>query len=163
LSKQEKQAAILKIKDEVLTDLFKAKPSTRQMINSAAGYAVFDNGNVNLFFFSVGGGIGVVKNMKTSKYTYMKMAEAGVGLGLGIKDFRAVMVFHSQDVLKRFIEDGWQFGGHADAAAKAGDKGAAIAGEMVVDNITIFQMTESGLALQAQLKGTKFWKDDELN
>jgi hypothetical protein len=29
--------------------------------------------------------------------------------------------------------------------------------------MTIFQLTKNGLALQAQLKGTKFWKDDELN
>jgi hypothetical protein len=33
----------------------------------------------------------------------------------------------------------------------------------VFDNITIYQLTESGLALQATVKGTKYWKDDALN
>lgn len=43
-------------------------------------------------------------------------------------------------------------------AAKAGEKGAAVGAELTVDN-----MTESGLALQSTVKGTKFWKDDKLN
>ena len=29
--------------------------------------------------------------------------------------------------------------------------------------MTIYQLTESGLALQATIKGTRFWKDDALN
>jgi hypothetical protein len=33
----------------------------------------------------------------------------------------------------------------------------------VIGDITIYQMTESGLALQATVNGTKYWKDDELN
>ena len=53
--------------------------------------------------------------------------------------------------------------GQLDAAAKAKDKGDAIGGEITVDNITIYQLTESGLALQATIKGTKFWRDDALN
>jgi len=65
--------------------------------------------------------------------------------------------------MERFIRSGWEFGGHADAAAKAGDKGAAVGGEILADNMTIYQLTESGLALQATVKGTKYWKDDELN
>jgi hypothetical protein len=66
-------------------------------------------------------------------------------------------------MMNQFIESGWEFGAHADAAAKASDKGAAVWGEMLVDNISICQLTESGLALQATVKGTKYWKDDLLN
>jgi lipid-binding SYLF domain-containing protein len=93
----------------------------------------------------------------------MKMGEVGIGLGLGIKDFRAIFIFHDHDTMHKFIESGWEFGGHADAAAKASDKGAAVGGEILLDNITIYQLTESGLALQATIKGTKYWKDDALN
>jgi hypothetical protein len=49
------------------------------------------------------------------------------------------------------------------AAAKASDKGAAVGGEILVANVTIYQLTESGLALQATVKGSKYWKDDALN
>lgn len=91
------------------------------------------------------------------------MGEFGIGLGLGAKDFRAVFVFHDVKTLNKFIESGWEFGGHADAAAKASDKGAAVGGEVLLDNITIYQLTESGLAFQATVKGTKYWKDQALN
>jgi len=159
----EKRNSVDKMATSVLQDLYKIKPDVRTQIRDAAGYAVFSNANVNIIFFSASGGYGVVRDNKTSHKTYMKMAEAGLGLGLGVKDFRAVFVFHDAKTLNRFIEKGWQFGGHADAAAKAGEKGASVAGEMVVDNISIYQITESGLALQLTIKGTKYWKDEGLN
>lgn len=85
----------------------------------------------------------------------MKMGEVGIGLGLGVKDFRAVFIFHDRATLTKFINSGWEFGGHADAAAKAGDKGAAVGGEALIDGITIYQLTKSGLALQVTVKGTR--------
>ncbi len=159
----EKRQAILDMKNEVLSDLYKLKPDAKSQISSAPGYAVFSNANVNIIFASFGGGYGVVKNNNTGKHTYMKMGEVGLGLGAGVKDFRVVFVFHNADSMNRFVEHGWAFGAQADAAAKASDKGAAVGGEVIVDNISIYQLTESGLALQATLKGTKFWKDDSLN
>jgi lipid-binding SYLF domain-containing protein len=159
----DKRQAILDMRKEALSDLYKVKPFSKSQIANAPGYAVFSDANINLLFASVGGGYGVVKNNKTGKHTYMKMGELGVGLGLGLKDFRAIFIFHDQKTMNRFIESGWEFGGHADAAAKASDKGAAIGGEVLLDNVTIYQLTESGLALQATLKGTKYWKDENLN
>lgn len=162
-SPSEKRQAVLSMKNEVLADLYKLKPDVKAQIARAPGYAVFSNANVNLILASFGGGYGVVKNNKTGKHTYMNMGEVGIGIGLGVKDFRAVFVFHTTRSLNRFIEHGWAFGAQADAAAKAEDKGEAFGGEVVLDNVTIYQITEAGLALQATIKGTKFWKNDELN
>ena len=159
----EKRKNILSMKRQVLNDLYKTKPQVRAMLRKAPGYAVFSNANVNVIFASFGGGYGVVKNNRTGKHTYMKMGEVGIGLGLGVKDFRAVFIFHDTHTMNKFIHSGWEFGGHADAAAKAGKSGGAIGGEALINNITIYQLTESGLALQATVKGTKYWKDDELN
>lgn len=150
------------MQQETLADLYKVKGLARAEIAAAPGYAVFSNANVNILFASFGGGYGVVQTRK-GRQTFMKMGEAGIGLGLGLKDFRAIFIFHDQATLERFISSGWEFGGHADAAAKASDKGAAVGGEALVDGITIYQLTQSGLALQATVKGTKYWKDDELN
>lgn len=155
--------SVQQMKNEVLTELFKLKPDTRKQVSAAPGYAVFSNVNVNIIFASFGGGYGMAKNNKTGKITYMKMGEVGLGIGAGVKDFRAVFVFHTNGAYNRFIEHGWAFGGQADAAAKASDKGGAVAGEAILDNVTVYQLTESGLALQATLKGTKYWKDSELN
>ena len=143
--------------------VYKLKPDVRAQVTKAEGYAVFSNANINLIFASVGAGHGVVHDNKSGKNTFMKMGEAGIGLGLGVKDFRAVFVFHSRDALTQFVEDGWAFGVNADAAAKASEKGAAVGGEATFDNITVYQLTESGFALQATVKGTKFWQDSELN
>ncbi len=162
-SPEQQRQSIQSMKQEVLSDLYKIKPDVSKQINIAPGYAVFSNANVNLIFASFGGGYGVATNNATRKDTYMKMGEVGFGLGLGVKDFRAVFVFHTREAMNNFVEKGWSFGAQADAAAKASDKGAAVGGEIVVDNITIYQLTESGLALQATIKGTKYWKDAELN
>jgi lipid-binding SYLF domain-containing protein len=158
-----KRQEILRMKDTVLTQLFADKPDTRQQLNSAPGYAVFSNANINLIFMAAGTGYGVVKDMTSQKYTYMNMAEGGLGLGLGVKDYRMIMVFHSRDAMSNFINSGWTFGGNADASAKAGEKGASIAGEAYYGDVTVYTFTESGLALQATIKGTKFWRADALN
>ncbi|GLX78009.1 hypothetical protein tinsulaeT_13490 [Thalassotalea insulae] len=159
----EKRQKILQMKDQVLTQLFSKKPDTRSQLNSAPGYAVFSNANINLIFLAAGTGYGVVKDMSSGRHTYMNMAEGGVGLGLGAKDYRIVMVFHTKDAMTHFIENGWSFGGNADAAAKAGKKGASVEGEAYYGDVTVYTFTESGLALQATIKGTKFWKDKDLN
>ncbi len=162
-TKADKQQEIMKMKDEVLTQLFTKKPDTRSQINSAPGYAVFSNANINLIFMAAGTGYGVVKNMSSSKYTYMNMVEGGIGLGLGVKDYRIVMVFHTIEAMNDFVNTGWTFGGNADASAKASGKGASVEGEAYYGDVTVYTFTESGLALQATIKGTKFWQDKELN
>jgi len=163
VSPQEKRQAALDMRTQVLTDLYKLNPDARAQIAASPGYAVFSNANVSLLFASFGGGYGVAENKRLKQTVFMKMGEAGIGLGLGVKDFRAVFIFKTQESLEAFINNGWEFGGHVDAAAKAGDKGAAISGEAMLNGVIIYQITESGLALQATLKGTKFWKDSDLN
>ena len=104
---QDKRHAILDMKKETLTDLYKVRPQAKSQIAKAPGYAVFSDANVNVIFASFGGGYGVVKNNKTGKHTYMKMGELGIGLGLGVKDFRAIFIFHDYKTMNRFIESGW--------------------------------------------------------
>jgi len=94
----------------------------------------------------------------------MKMASGGLGIGLGVKDFRGIFVFTSRDALEQFVNSGWDASAQADAAAKAGDKGAAWAGAVdVAPGVKLYQITEHGLALQATIQGTKYWKADDLN
>lgn len=159
----EKRQEIQQMKNEVLTQLYQRKPDTRAQLNAAPGYAVFSNANLNLFVVSAGTGYGMVKDMRSGKVTYMNMAEGGVGLGIGAKDYRIVMVFHTKAAMDQFVNSGWTFGGNADAAAKAADKGASVEGEAYYGDVTVYTFTETGLALQATIKGTKFWVDKELN
>ncbi len=155
---------ILEESSEILQRLYKEQPETKAKVANAVGYATFSNIGVNVIFVSAGGGKGVVHSNKTGKNTYMKMGTVGVGIGLGVKDFRAVFIFHEEDAMNDFIEKGWDFSGQADAAAKSGKKGAegSTAGT-IINGVSVYQMTETGLALQATLQGTKYWKDSKLN
>ena len=103
-------------------------------------------------------------NSKTGKKTYMKMASGGVGIGLGVKDFRAIFVFDNKDVLESFVNSGWEANAQADAAAKSDSKGGALEGAITVQpGMRLYKLTKNGLALQATIQGTKYWKDGDLN
>ena len=72
--------------------------------------------------------------------------------------------FKRKEALNKFTESGWEFGGHADAAAKAGQSGGQLSGQGAIgSDIEAYSMTESELALQATVAGTKYWKDKDLN
>ena len=163
VNRAEKRVEFLTKSVEVLEQLYQKEPDLKEKIKQSAGYAVFDNASVNFIVASVGSGYGVVYDNSDGRRTYMKMAEAGVGFGAGVKDFSLVMVFHDKTALTRFIDQGWAVGAQADASAKAGDQGGAAGGEVSVDNVTIYQITQSGIALQLTIKGTKFWRDAELD
>ena len=163
LTTPEKKDAVNTMADETMQRLYTEKPSTKDEVAKASGYAAFSNANVNIIFASAGGGYGVVVDNKTGEKTYMKMGSGGVGLGLGAKDYRQVMIFNTPEAMAKFIEKGWAFGGHADAAAKAGEKGGEASGEGIAGQVKVYSMTESGLALQATVAGTKYYRDKELS
>ena len=163
LTKSEKMDRTDAMAVETLQRLYTEKVTAEAEIKNAPGYGVFSNANINIIFASAGGGYGVVVDNKTDKKTYMKMIMGGLGLGLGAKDFRQVVIFENKDVMNRFVFSGWEFGGHVDAAAKAGEKGAEASGEGFIGGVKVYAMTEAGLALQATVTGTKYYKDDELN
>ena len=119
----EKRDSVLEMRKMTIGELYEKKPEAKAKIRNAAGYGVFSNTNINVLLVSSGHGYGVVRDQSTGKDTYMKMGMVGVGLGAGVKDFRAVIIFKTNEALNTFTEKGWEWGGHADAAAKAGEKG----------------------------------------
>jgi len=162
--KAEGQAAIRKEAQATLSKLYKAQPGAKAAIAKAAGYAAFDNFGMNLFVISTASGKGIVVENATKKETFMKMISGGVGLGLGAKDFRVVFVFENKAGIDNFIKSGWDADAHAEAMAKSGQKGGAYEGAISVSpGVWVYQLTETGLAAQATLQGTKYYKNDDLN
>jgi len=160
---QERQE-ILKMRVEVLSQLYAKAPNAKDVLKEAAGYAVFSSMGVNVLLVSTANGKGVLHNNKTGEETYMKMLSAGGGIGMGVKNFKLVFVFDNEKVMTKFVEEGWQAGAQADAATKYDDEGAAAALAIdVAPGVYLYQMTDAGLALQATIQGTKYWKDDDLN
>jgi lipid-binding SYLF domain-containing protein len=166
-SVEEKREKVRAERDAILASLYDEHPEAKGEIKKAAGYGAFNNKNMNLFLLSTGHGYGLVVDNRTGDETFMAMGSLGGGVGMGAKDLSVVFIFETADVMTRFVEDGWQFGGEADATAKAGDKGDAAAMEGAADTganlLRIYQMTDTGIALQATVAGTKYWKDKKLN
>jgi lipid-binding SYLF domain-containing protein len=159
-----KKADIRKMTNETLARLYKVQTSAKQAISNAAGYAVFSNFGMKIFFAGGGSGSGMAVNNKTKKETFMKMLEVQAGLGFGIKKFRLVWVFENQSTLDNFINSGWELGGQTTAAAQASGQGGAFAGAMsVAPGVWLYQLTDDGLALELTAKETKYYKDGDLN
>jgi lipid-binding SYLF domain-containing protein len=159
-----KQAEVRKMAHDTLQRLYRAQPLTRAAIKASAGYAVFSNKGVKILVAGSGKGQGIAVNNESQKETFMKMLEVQAGLGMGVKKFQVIFIFDNNKAFTDFVESGWQFGGQTTAAAKGGDKGGALAGAASVsDGVWMYQLTEKGLALEITAKGTKYYKDDDLN
>ena len=88
--------------------------------------------------------------------TYMKMAEVQAGLGFGAKKFQIVWLFENDAALNDFINSGWEFGGQATAAAKAGDKGAAYQGAVAVSpGVWLYQVDRQRSGSRAHRQGNQ--------
>ncbi|MDH3614081.1 MAG: YSC84-related protein [Gammaproteobacteria bacterium] len=162
------RAEVLEMREETLARLYDEKPSAEDMISKGVGYAVFSNTGVNLLLVSTANGIGIAHDNSSDKDTFMKMFSAGGGVGMGVKKFSAVFIFHSRDAFDQFVEKGWNFSGQADAAATTDSEQKEQAGSMEAaiglnEAVTVYQMTDKGLALQITLQGTKYWQDEDLN
>jgi lipid-binding SYLF domain-containing protein len=159
-AKKERQ----KTNSETLIKLYKYAPKAKEMIANSYGYATFTNIGVNLIILSAEGGKGMAYNNKTGEIIYLNMGSGGVGFGLGVKDFKAIFLFENKEVFDSFVNSGWEANAQADAAAKAGEHGGAInAAITIAPGVRLYKLTENGLAFQATIQGTKYWKDGDLN
>lgn len=163
-TKAQKQSDARQQAQQALAQLYKAKPSAKATIKAAAGYAAFSNFGMKILIAGGGKGQGIAFENSTKKITYMKMIEVQAGLGMGVKKFRTIFVFETKAAMDQFINAGWEFGGQATAAAKTSKAGGAYQGAVsVMPGVWMYQLTDKGLALELTGKGTKYYKDDELN
>jgi lipid-binding SYLF domain-containing protein len=162
--KPEDRADVQKAAQGALAALYKAQPAARKAVESGAGHAAFSNFGMKILVAGGGSGKGIAVNNKTKAATYMKMAEVQAGLGFGVKKFQLVWVFETEQALNEFVNSGWTVGAQATAAAKTGDKGKSFQGAVAVaPGVWLYQVTSDGLALELTAKGTKYYKDEELN
>jgi lipid-binding SYLF domain-containing protein len=160
--KTKAKADIDKMEGQILSKLYKVQPGAKKTVEGAAGYATFSNFGVKIFFAGSGKGAGVA--VSKGKRVYMKMFEVQAGLGFGVKKFSLVWVFDNASALDKFVNSGWEIGGQASATAKKGAKGDAYTGAMSVSpGIWLYQLAGDGLAIELTGKGTKYYKDDDLN
>jgi lipid-binding SYLF domain-containing protein len=163
-TKDESRAEVRKAASDALASVYKVAPAARKAVESAAGYAAFSNFGMKILLAGSGTGKGVAVNNKSKATTYMRMAELQAGLGFGVKKFQLVWVFETEQALNNFVNSGWEIGAQATASAKAGDKGAAYQGAVSVSpGVWLYQVSGDSLALELTAKGTKYYKDTDLN
>ena len=89
-----------------------------------------------------------------------EMGTAGVGASLGGQKYDVIFLFETEKSLRHFVENGWQ----ADASANAVAWESGVNKQTsFVNGLAIYQMTDGGLMVNADIAGTKYWKDGKLN
>lgn len=161
---EEKRQSVRKAANTTLEKLYQLQPAAKAAVESNAGYAVFNNFGAKILVAGGGKGKGLAVNNRNKAEVFMGMAEVQVGIGFGVKEFSVVFVFETEDALNTFVNNGWEFGGQATVAATDDVSGGALAGAASISpGVWMYQITKKGLALEATVKGTRYYKDGELN
>lgn len=155
----EKRDKIDAMAKEALKTVIGGNEGAKALFEKAYGYAVLDNFKLSLFLAS-GRGRGVAVTKADNAKTYMRMGTVGLNIGLGAQKYQVIFLFENKETFDRFTSKGWE--ADASASAVAGEKGAN-AEATFRDGMAIYQITEKGLMLQADVSGTKYWKDKKLN
>jgi lipid-binding SYLF domain-containing protein len=159
MKQESKRMKLNETAEEALQALFAENAKAKELYDASYGWAVFDNLKL-AFGFSGGGGNGVASVKESGTKTYMKMGTAGVGFGLGANKYQVIFLFQDSQTYDNFVNKGWQ--ADAGATASAGTNAAEVKTGFV-NGIAIYQMTEKGLMANADIAGTKYWKNDKLN
>jgi lipid-binding SYLF domain-containing protein len=153
------RAELRKRADETLQTLFMQVEGSKALYDTAKGYAVFATTKAG-FIVTGGGGSGVAVDKSTNTTSYMKMGMGGVGLGIGAQKYDMVILFETMERLDNFIKGGWD--SEAAAKAVAGKDKAGVASGFI-DGEVIYTFGEKGVMASADISGTKFWLDEDLN
>jgi lipid-binding SYLF domain-containing protein len=162
--KAQQQADIRKTSQDILAELVRIQPSAQAAVERAAGFAVFSSAGLKVFVAGGGMGTGMAVNNRTRQVVFMKMAEVQAGLGMGFSRLKQVWIFDTQAAFDSFVNSGWEFGGQATLTAQAAGQGGGYAGAIPISpGVWVYQLTGDGLAASLTVKGSKYYKADDLN
>ncbi len=158
------RAEIRNMSAQTLERLYEKYPAARRVIQNCYAYATLSNSGVKVIFFGNARGRGLAVNNETGEEVFLKMREVSGGLGLGAKEYDLIFVLEDKEAWDSFVAGKTRFGGSAEATASDGVSGGSIEGANIAAKGTwVYQMTTKGLTLEATLKGTKIYKDKDLN
>jgi len=159
-----KQAEIKGKAMKALDDFYKADPKLKDAVGKAPGFAVFTTYGLS-FGLGGAGGRGVAHDNKTSKDTYMNIAQGSAGFQLGASNTRYLFIFDTPAALADFIDKGWDASASASAGVGVGGSNNAnvAAGAGNIQGGRMFSLTKAGLQAGASVSGLKAWKDKDYN
>jgi lipid-binding SYLF domain-containing protein len=157
--KEAERQARFKLADEALAKLYKLQPEARKSVESAPGYAVFDITSIYAIMFVGQRGKGILFDNANKKATFMSSSRMGTGPGAGKQRVFQIFVFKNKTAMEQFVIAGG-LGGDVGASFSTGTDGSVRSFNPEID---IYQIPESGLAVQASWGGTVYSVDSELN
>ena len=157
--KEAGRAAALKLSAEALEKLYKLQPEARKAVEGAVGYGVFDITSIYAIMFVGQSGKGVLFDNGTKKTTFMSSSRMGTGPGAGKQRVFQVFVFKSKESMNQFVATG-SAGGDVTGTISTGSGGSVRSFNPSID---IYQIPESGMAIQASWGGTLYTIDKDLN
>ena len=153
--KQENKLAYFNsLEQDTLARLVKEHPQTKQELADSAGYFVAEQKIVKVPMIGAGGGAGVVVEKATGKRSYLRIPEVQFGAGWGGRAEKIVLVFQDKDKLRDLADGKWHAGIQAEAAAKAGDVGAAGSGsttDLMKKGFSTYVLTDAGVSATATI------------
>ncbi|MBT8137615.1 MAG: hypothetical protein KJO54_11425 [Gammaproteobacteria bacterium] len=158
-SAEEKRTRLDLSAKHTLEKLLATDAKAQRLYDRAFGYAVF-NVTKGALIVSGGGGSGVAVHKSSTQRTYMHVGLGGIGLGIGGQAFRMVLLFEDEHTFNDFIDSQWLASSSANAVA---GRNGANAEASFTNGLAVYQMTDAGLFLAADIAGARYWRANRLN
>ncbi|WP_029034435.1 YSC84-related protein [Salinimicrobium terrae] len=130
----------------------RANPELENMLNEAAGYAIFPNVGKGAWILGGAAGNGIVyENGEVAGYAELRQID--IGFQFGGKAFRELIVFQTQEALDTFKEGNFEFGGSASAVIWDEGAGEALTFE---NGAGVAIMPKAGLMAGISVGGQEF-------
>ena len=148
----EGKAEMRRSSGEALAQAQRNDPSLRNLIQGAAGYAVFPS--IGKGAIGIGGAYGKGDLYQNGVVVgYCDLSQATIGVQLGGQAYTEILVFETPAAVERFKNGNFRFNAQATAVAL---KSGAGANARFVEGVAVFTMDEAGLMYEASIGGQKF-------
>jgi hypothetical protein len=151
-NKEKKLAYFNSLEQDTLARLIKEQPQVKHELAESVGYAVAEKKVVKIPLIGAGGGAAVVVEKANQKRSYLRIPEIQFGMGWGGRVDRIVLIFQDVNKLRDLADGKWHAGIEAEAAAKAGDVGAAGSGgtaDLIKKGYSSYVLTDAGVSATA--------------
>jgi lipid-binding SYLF domain-containing protein len=159
-----KAASASRVFDQIMGTPERSIP--KDLLDRAEAVAVFPGMLKAGFIVGGRGGSGIISRRVTGGWSapaYFKMGGASVGLQIGASKTDVVLLFMNEDALKGLLEDKFEMGGEASAAAGPVGRAASATTNLTLDAGILSYSRSKGLFAGLELKGAVINPDNNLN
>jgi len=159
-----KAAAAARVFDQVMDAPDRSIP--RELLDRAEAVAVFPGVLKAGFVVGGRGGSGLISRRVTGGWSapaFFKLGGASVGLQIGASKTDFVLLFMNEEAVRGLLEDKFEMGGEASAAAGPVGRAASATTNLTLDAGILSYSRSKGLFAGLELKGAVINPDNNLN